>query len=64
MYRRYENPFELQDLLEEKESEYHARLAAGEDMENLIDLAIDIEDLRQRINFAWQDDEYDAEYAD
>lgn len=62
MYRRYENPFELQDLLEEKKAEFQARKEAGEDMEDLIDLAIDIEDLEQRINFAWQDDEYDSDY--
>lgn len=63
MYRTYENPFELQDMLEEKKTEFRTRLESGEDIEDLIDLAIDIEDLEQRINFAWQDDEYDCDYG-
>lgn len=62
MYRRYEDPFKLEDELKEKRAEYTRRMEAGADVEDLIDLAIDINDLEQRINFAWQDDEYDAEY--
>jgi hypothetical protein len=64
MYRSYEDPFKLQDLLDEKRREYSSRMEAGEDVEVLMDLAIEINDLEQRVNFAWQDDEYDAEYVD
>lgn len=62
MYRQYENPFTLQDQLEEKRREYKARVEAGEDVEDLIDLSIEINELEERVNFAWQDDEYDSDY--
>lgn len=64
MYRSYEDPFKLEDQLKEKREEYSRRMEAGEDVEVLMDLAIEINDLGQRVNFAWQDDEYDAEYVD
>lgn len=62
MYRSYEDPHKLEDMLREKREEYAARMEAGADVEDLIELAIEINDLEQRVNFAWQDDEYDAEY--
>lgn len=62
MYRRYEDPFKLQDMLAEKRAEYVARMDAGADAYELIELAIEINDLEQRVNFAWQDDEYDCDY--
>ena len=58
MYRRYEDPFKLQDML----AEYTRRMDAGADAYELIELAIEINDLDQRVNFAWQDDEYDCDY--
>ena len=67
MYRQYENPYELNKYLCELEAEFDARFENGEDLEALIDLAEDIATLKERINFAWQDDEYDsmcADYAD
>lgn len=62
MYRAYENPSALEELLDERKSEYHARLEAGESIEDLIDLQCEIAELEDRINFAWQDDEYDSEW--
>lgn len=62
MYRRYEDPFKLQDMLAEKRAEYNARMDAGADVYEMIELAIEINDLDQRVNFAWQDDEYDCDY--
>ena len=59
MYRQYENPFVLQDRLAELQTELEERKKT-EDFENLIDLMCEIEDLKQRINFAWQDDEFDS----
>ena len=64
MYRRYEDPFKLEQQLKEAREEYSRRMEAGEDIVVLIDLAIEINDLEQRVNFAWQDDEYDTEYVD
>ena len=67
MYRQYENPYELNKYLCELEAEYDTRLEEGESAEDLIDLVIDIETLKDRINFAWQDNEYECDnydYAD
>lgn len=67
MYRQYENPYDLNKYLCELEAEFDTRLEEGESLEDLIDLAEDIATLKERINFAWQDDEYDsicADYAD
>jgi hypothetical protein len=64
MYRQYENPAKVQKMLEAAEEEL-AR-AKEEDPENIdliIDLANEVESLKERLNFAWQDDEYDEEYA-
>lgn len=56
MYRQYENPFELERQLEEAEAEYQQ---ATED--ERMWLAERIVNLKERINFAWQDDEYETE---
>jgi hypothetical protein len=67
MYRNYENPYKLNKYLCELEAEYQTAIENGEDVEDLIDLCEDIETLKERINFAWQDDEYDYDhrnYAD
>ena len=61
MYRQYEDPYELEQQLKEAREEYSRRMEAGEDIEALIDLAEEINDLEQRVNFAWQDDEHDSE---
>lgn len=57
MYRAYENPVALQKMLEDAERRLSDAQAAGED--DLVDLYIEVEELRERVNFAWQDDEYD-----
>ena len=67
MYRQYENPYDLNKYLCELEAEFDTRLEERESLEDLIDLAEDIATLKERINFAWQDDEYDSmqmDYAD
>ena len=56
MYRQYENPFELEKQLEELEAEY---AQANEDEQMW--LAERIAGLKERINFAWQDDEYETD---
>jgi hypothetical protein len=54
MYRRYENPWELEDQLAKAKQ----RLAENPEDENL---ALDVHELEERINFAWQDNEYEME---
>ena len=61
MYRNYENPRELERLLEEEKARQAKRVERGEELDEL-DLER-IEGLKERINFAWQDDEYDAMQA-
>lgn len=56
IYRRYENPYTLEDQL----AEAKARLAENPYDE---DLVLEVQELRDRVNFAWQDDEYDEDYA-
>ena len=57
MYRAYENPVALQKMLEDAERRLSDAQEAGDD--DLVDLYIEVEELRERVNFAWQDDEYD-----
>lgn len=60
MYRQYENPWDLEEQLQELEEIYA-------DNRDDIDLYQEICELKDRINFAWQDDEYDhdsCDYAD
>ena len=61
MYRQYENPYELNKYLCELEAEYQTLIENGVDAdeEDFIDLYCEIADIKERINFAWQDDEYD-----
>ena len=58
MYRQYENPYKLEKELEELKEEYSAAIEENADEDILIDLSIAISELKERINFAWQDDEY------
>lgn len=60
MYRQYENPYQLKKELEELENEFNIRLANGEELEDLIEMSISISELKDRVSFAWQDDEYNS----
>ena len=57
MYRAYENPVALQKMLEDAERRLSDAQAAGD--YDCYDLYQEVEELRERVNFAWQDDEYD-----
>ena len=59
MYRQYENPYKLEEQLKQRKVEYQMALAENADEDILINIAEDISDLEERVNFAWQDDEYD-----
>ena len=61
MYRAYEDPWKLQEQLEEEERRQAQRVAEGGELDDL-----DYEriaDLKERVNFAWQDQEYDEDQA-
>lgn len=50
MYRNYENPNKIEELLKEAKKRF------AEDPGN-IDLHFEVEELEERLNFAWQDKE-------
>lgn len=57
MYRQYEDPYELERQLEDLKKQYNKELNNSADEDILMSLAETIEDFKERINFAWQDDE-------
>ena len=60
MYRQYENPRSLEhELAELKEQLKHTS-----DEDEIIAIKESIAELEERINFAWQDEEYDECYED
>lgn len=64
MYRQYEDPRKIEKMLEDaKEQLAKAKKEDPENVDLLIDLYNEVESLEERFNFAWQDDEYDEDYA-
>lgn len=67
MYRAYENPRELETQLEKKKANYEelkAKVNNGKlDFDVLVDAQLDISELEERVNFAWQDEEFEEDYA-
>ena len=61
MYRQYEDPYELERQLESLEISMQYAIQIGDEAEQ-ISIAEEIAELNERINFAWQDDEYDSYY--
>lgn len=59
MYRSYEDPHTIERLLERAEIEMQEAIARG-DEEAQISIGEEIAELNDRLNFAWQDDEYDG----
>ena len=54
IYRQYEDPYKLEKRLAELKE-------LRKQNPNDEDLAIEIHELEERINFAWQDDEYETD---
>lgn len=52
MYRQYEDPSAIQSMLDEAITRH---MLNPDD----VDSAIEVAELKERLNFAWQDDEYD-----
>lgn len=65
MYRQYEDPEKLKIKLEEKKRDF---IHLGQVINNMTDrlqvIHDEIEDLEQRLNFAYQDQEYDESEGD
>ena len=61
MYRQYEDPYELERQLEDLKQQYCNAVENNVDENILISLAMDINELEERTNFAWQDDENESE---
>ena len=60
MYRSYEDPYKVEKMLEEAKRELeNATHDENMDEDMLIELVLEVESLKERVNFAWQDDEYD-----
>ena len=55
MYRQYEKPNTLKEALSNLKREYQIALENNADEEKLISLHDDIENLEERLNFAYQD---------
>lgn len=65
MYRSYEDPYKLEEMLEEARERLEESRAEDGDCD--VDLLLWVNELEERVNFAWQDDEYDHDcydYAD
>ena len=59
MYRQYEEPSKVEQMLAEAQRDLDEAIERGDDEERIFDLHETVEELRERVNFAWQDDEYD-----
>lgn len=61
MYRRYEDVSALEQALLNVQNEYISVYESDPNAGILIDLQIEINELKDRIRFAWDDDAYDNE---
>ncbi len=59
MYRQYEDPAVIEQYLKDAEARLEKAKAECADPcdDSLIDLYQEVEELKERLNFAWQDDE-------
>lgn len=55
MYRQYEDPYILENRLKELKQMYRDAVANNADENTIIDLALEVSSLEERVNFAWQD---------
>ena len=55
MFREYENPFSLEKYLCELQAEYNTLVENGADSETLYEMYEDIETVKRRIDFAYED---------
>lgn len=55
MYRDYENPFKLEKYLCQLQAEYNTLVENGADFDTLYELNMDIETVKRRLDFAYED---------
>ena len=60
MYRQYEDPYEIEKLIERAEIEMQEAIAMNDEDAHIC-IAQELAELNDRLNYAWQDDEYDSE---
>ena len=58
IYRQYEDPYKLEDKLAEAKALYRRATEEGIDENVLMSMSMEIHELEERVNFAWQDDEF------
>ncbi len=58
MYRQHENSCKLEKEFKKLKEEYQNTVNEDADEDTLISLHFQIEDMRERLNFAYQDEEY------
>lgn len=61
MYRVYDNPYKMEERLREAERRLSDLRMGRADLETLIDAEQEVNEMRERVNFAWQDWEVDQE---
>lgn len=59
MYRQYEDPYQIEHQIESLEISMQEAIAM-DDEDLQISIAEELAELKDRLNFAWQDDEYDG----
>lgn len=59
MYRQYEDPNKIEQQIEMLEIEMQEAIAM-DDEDRQISISEELAELNDRLNFAWQDDEYDG----
>lgn len=59
MYRQYEDARTLERQLEDAERRLSDARARGAEVEELMDLQEEVDEIRERANFAWQDESED-----
>ena len=64
MYRNYENPWDLEEELARLEYELTMAEYEGASDDEMADIQMSIYEIKDRINFAWQDNEYDYNHRD
>ena len=60
MYRQHEDPYEIEKLIERAEIEMQEAIVMN-DEDAQISIAQELAELHDRLNYAWQADEYDSE---
>ena len=64
MFRRYEDPVMLEEMLEEAKEILEEMRLLDYDEDEIIDQELYVAELKDRVRFAWDDEQYDEMYAD